>query len=269
MKQHPHNPHDQDPQKAFAGQGGLAPTIPPKPKVNLEDCKTGAEIIAKLYFQDYSASNKAERLRELGDLNQLSVFYANNTGGLVDMPNALFELLPNLETFFWEMSDLERVPAKLKNWEHLRELYLSKNKIHTLSNAVGVLPLLEYLDMSQNALVQVPNNLDNLKRLQSLSLDNNRLTQLPKNIGKLSQLAYFALGFNQFQELPPTIAQLQNLSILDIQSNQLEIFPEMLLELANLEQLFLANNPFCQSLVQQQQITELVKNKLPNCECVF
>lgn len=269
MKQHPHNPHDQDPQKAFAGQGGLAPTIPPKPKVNLDDCATGAEIIAKLYFQDYAAANKSEKLRELGDLNQLSVFYPNNTGGLSDIPTQVFELLPNLETFCWEMSDLERVPVHLKNWERLRELYLSKNKIHTLSNSVGVLPLLEYLDISQNALVQIPNNLDYLKQLKSLALDNNRLAQLPKSIGKLPQLTYLALGFNQLTELPPTIAQLQNLNVLDIQSNQLAVFPEMLLELAGLEELFLANNPFCQTLAQQQSITEKVKSALPNCVCVF
>ncbi|ONM36907.1 Leucine-rich repeat protein kinase family protein [Zea mays] len=95
----------------------------------------------------------------------------------------------------------------------------------TLSNTIGQLSALKYLDLSNNQNLGGPltPNIGNLKQLTVLILLGCTFTgNIPKEIGNLSQLTFLALNSNKFTGgIPPTLGLLSNLFWLDMSANQL------------------------------------------------
>ncbi|KAF8716822.1 hypothetical protein HU200_025919 [Digitaria exilis] len=95
----------------------------------------------------------------------------------------------------------------------------------TLSNAIGQLSALTYLDLSSNPNLGGPltPNIGNLKQLTNLILSGCSFTgNIPSEIGNLSQLTFLALNSNKFTGgIPPTLGLLSNLNWLDMSVNQL------------------------------------------------
>ncbi|XP_066380759.1 leucine-rich repeat receptor protein kinase HPCA1-like [Miscanthus floridulus] len=101
----------------------------------------------------------------------------------------------------------------------------SMNLQGTLSNAIGQLSALKYLDLSNNQNLGGPltPNIGNLKQLTTLILLGCKFTgNIPEEIGNLSQLTFLALNSNNFTGgIPPTLGLLSNLFWLDMSANQL------------------------------------------------
>jgi Leucine-rich repeat (LRR) protein len=101
----------------------------------------------------------------------------------------------------------------------------SMNLQGTLSDAVGQLSALMYLDLSNNLNLGGPltPKIGNLKQLTTLILLGCSFSgNIPKEIGNLSQLTFLALNSNKFTGgIPPTLGLLSNLIWLDMSANKL------------------------------------------------
>ncbi|TVU36605.1 hypothetical protein EJB05_18544, partial [Eragrostis curvula] len=95
----------------------------------------------------------------------------------------------------------------------------SMNLQGTLSNAIGQLSALTYLDLSNNPNLGGPltPNIGNLEQLTTLFTGN-----IPQEIGNLRQVTFLALNSNKLTgEIPPTIGLLSKLFLLDLSENQI------------------------------------------------
>ncbi|PVH37888.1 hypothetical protein PAHAL_5G114000 [Panicum hallii] len=101
----------------------------------------------------------------------------------------------------------------------------SMNLQGTLSDAVGQLSALMYLDLSNNLNLGGPltPKIGNLKQLTTLILLGCSFSgNIPREIGNLSQLTFLALNSNKFTGgIPPTLGLLSNLIWLDMSANKL------------------------------------------------
>ncbi|XP_039812054.1 leucine-rich repeat receptor protein kinase HPCA1-like [Panicum virgatum] len=101
----------------------------------------------------------------------------------------------------------------------------SMNLQGTLSEAIGQLSALTFLDLSNNLNLGGPltPKIGNLKKLTTLILLGCSFSgNIPREIGNLSQLTFQALNSNKFTGgIPPTLGLLPNLIWLDMSANQL------------------------------------------------
>ncbi|KAL6853555.1 hypothetical protein ACP4OV_019584 [Aristida adscensionis] len=101
----------------------------------------------------------------------------------------------------------------------------SMNLQGALSDAIGQLSALTYLDLSNNQNLRGPltPNIGNLKQLTTLILLGCGFSgNIPKEIGNLTQLTFLALNSNYFTGgIPPTLGRLSKLIWLDLSANQL------------------------------------------------
>ncbi|CAO2182536.1 unnamed protein product [Urochloa humidicola] len=101
----------------------------------------------------------------------------------------------------------------------------SMNLQGTLSDAIGQLSALTYLDLSNNLNLGGPltPKIGNLKQLTTLILLGCSFSgNIPGEIGNLSQLTFLALNTNSFTGgIPPTLGLLSNLIWLDISANKM------------------------------------------------
>ncbi|KAF8716823.1 hypothetical protein HU200_025920 [Digitaria exilis] len=95
----------------------------------------------------------------------------------------------------------------------------------TLSNSIGQLSELVYLDLSSNSGLSglLPTSIGNLKQLTTLILAGCNFTgSIPQELGNLVQLSFLALNSNNFTgRIPASIGLLNNLFWLDLAENQL------------------------------------------------
>ncbi|VAH65333.1 unnamed protein product [Triticum turgidum subsp. durum] len=94
----------------------------------------------------------------------------------------------------------------------------------TLSNSIGQLSELVYLDLSYNIGIggPLPDAIGNLKKLKTLILAGCSFTGGIQELGNLPQLLFLALNSNNFTGgIPPSFGLLSNLFWLDLADNQL------------------------------------------------
>ncbi len=112
---------------------------------------------------------------------------------------------------------------------------------------------------------EIPSELWKQTGIESLMLKALALEEVPKELMQFKQLKELDLSLNKFKTLPLDFASLENLEILHLSENELEGFPEVLLSMKNLKEVHLRfNRKEYQS--NPIQITEKIKNKLPNCK---
>nr|XP_048327824.1 disease resistance protein RGA2-like [Ziziphus jujuba var. spinosa]XP_048327825.1 disease resistance protein RGA2-like [Ziziphus jujuba var. spinosa]XP_048327826.1 disease resistance protein RGA2-like [Ziziphus jujuba var. spinosa]XP_048327827.1 disease resistance protein RGA2-like [Ziziphus jujuba var. spinosa]XP_048327829.1 disease resistance protein RGA2-like [Ziziphus jujuba var. spinosa]XP_048327830.1 disease resistance protein RGA2-like [Ziziphus jujuba var. spinosa]XP_048327831.1 di len=129
----------------------------------------------------------------------------------------------NLHTLFLDCSnsddDDELVFLRISgNQKYLRTLYLEKCGITKVSEQLGQLIHLRYLNLSGNgSLEELPDEVCDLCNLQTLRIqDCEDLERLPKGMGKLVNLRHlYSFGCHNLKGLPKGIRRLTELRILD------------------------------------------------------
>ncbi|PON40745.1 NB-ARC domain containing protein [Trema orientale] len=97
----------------------------------------------------------------------------------------------------------------------LRVLSISRSVITNLSDSIGYLKYLKYLDLSHTKIEEIPDTVCNLYNLQTLLLENCfKLTQLPANIGNLINLRRLCIPYS-LKEMPLQMGKLKNLRSLN------------------------------------------------------
>lgn len=134
---------------------------------------------------------------------------------------------------------LTELPSSIGNFENLKELYLTENRLNSLPESIGDLKSLEKLNLSDNHLVNLPSKIGNLTNLKELHLNHNVIQNLPESISKLKKLEVLSIWGNQLRNLPKKMDEMYSMRVLGLSFNQLEEFPELI---SSLEILDLSNN---------------------------
>lgn len=146
-----------------------------------------------------------------------------------------------------EILDLTRqkltsVPVEIRDFVHLNELYLNKNKLNELPVWMNELNEMEIFSAERNILEEFPEHLLSWKNLKVLYLGDNLITSIPINIDELEHLEWLGLWSNLIRIFPASLSDMPNLKTLDLLYNDMtyleqtwlrELLPNVLLELSD------------------------------------
>ena len=111
-----------------------------------------------------------------------------------------------------------------------------------------------FLNLKNNDLTHISDKIGKLSDLQYLNASYNNIISVSSSLP--SSLEYLSLSRNNLQKLNKELAHLHNLQILQLSYNQLEIFPSSIASLAKLHKLNVSNNKLSQ-LADMQALQEL------------
>ncbi|CAI5969581.1 unnamed protein product [Closterium sp. NIES-64] len=165
---------------------------------------------------------------------------------------------------------LDDVPQSEKWWEavELQKVLLARNSLTHISEEIGRLPCLTWLDVSYNALPRLPAAVGKLVELKSLLASHNKLECLPEEIGGAANLVKLDVSHNVLEGLPAALAACTLLAHLEACSNRIASLPASLGSCTALSHLNLENNqlqsipsPLLSSLRNLRHL-DLGRNKL-------
>lgn len=183
-----------------------------------------------LYHRDFSG------IKNMINLHFLSL----NDAGLAQLPDDLFDRLPEIRTLSMSSNKFTRLPEQIRKLKKLEYLVMYDNELDSIPDWIGELELLDNLIVPRNRIRYLSPAIGNLKRLNYLSMGGNELPFIPDEIGLLSALEYLDLGSNKLTAVPFSIVQLQKLLTLVLSSNPLKILPEQMDALHSLQNLQLS-----------------------------
>ena len=131
---------------------------------------------------------------------------------------------------------------KIKPNNSLQCLYLRRNKIEVLPEAIGNLTALRKLSFNYNEISEVQDGIARLQNLEELSLYQNKLTSIPKSFYELRKLKIIDLYYNQIEKIEDDISNLRNLEVLYAANNRIFSLSENIGELSSLKELYLHHN---------------------------
>ncbi|HEX6889929.1 MAG TPA: leucine-rich repeat domain-containing protein [Chryseolinea sp.] len=148
----------------------------------------------------------------------------------------------NLKQLVLTDNNLTLKNLELKQNNTLECLYLRRNKIEVLPDAIGNLTALKKLSFNYNEIREVHDGLARLRNLEELSLYQNKLTSIPKSLYQLTNLKVIDLYYNQIEKIDDPISNLTNLEILYAANNRIFSMSENIGDLANLKELYIHHN---------------------------
>lgn len=121
-------------------------------------------------------------------------------------------------------------------------LYLSSQKIHTLTESIGNLDSLKSMSILSGKLSELPNSFGKLSKLNILSCYDCAIYKLPSSFSNLHSLETVYLFRNRFTEWPEAFYSMPNLTTIDLGCNNLTSLPEKISELVTLKKLYVNDN---------------------------
>ncbi|EGC34652.1 hypothetical protein DICPUDRAFT_79595 [Dictyostelium purpureum] len=148
------------------------------------------------------------------------------------------------------------------NFSHITELYLINNELKEIPQEINTLINLKKLYVSKNKLESI-SNINKLEKLEILDLRANRITQI-KNIENNLKLNYISLSNNLIESIDG-FPILLNLETLFLFSNQIKDFNSFCKDLKtkspNVSKLLVENNPMLVNV--KSTYIQTIKESLP------
>jgi len=135
---------------------------------------------------------------------------------LADLEQALGKSIPNTPIAFAPVPLCYRVKGRRVIWITIRGMGLT-----VISDSIGQLSALAYLELSNNQLKVLPESIGTLQKLERLLLDNNQISTVPESIGELTALKSLTIQENPITSLPESIGNLTSLEKLDLEGTKI------------------------------------------------
>lgn len=202
------------------------------------DKKTG---LAKVKYEnkDYLIDTKgreyllAGKVTDITDLTEAIDLSGQN---LTDIPTEVFEN-KQIKILLVSKNRLTKITERVGMLSNLIYLNVSSNSLKILPENIKKLKKLRRLIAQDNQLKKVQGEIDNLHELVELNFQNNQLKSLPNGIGKLKKIEKLNLNHNDIKNLPPTISNLSSLLILSLRKNKEINYKEVFVHLGKLKNL--------------------------------
>ncbi|KAI5569799.1 hypothetical protein BDE02_12G101400 [Populus trichocarpa] len=209
--------------------------------------------LSKLYLHDNNFSGSIPpELNNLTHLSSLQI-YSNRFSGHLPQDVCLGGLLQNFsaaDNYF-----TGAIPKTLKNCSSLIRLFLYNNQLsENISEAFGIYPHLNYIDLSDNELYgELSWKWQQFRSLTALIISGNRISgEIPVELGKTTHLQALHLSSNQIVgRIPKELGKLKLIE-LTLNDNQLSgDIPFDVTALSSLRRLGLAANNFSATILKQ------------------
>lgn len=166
-----------------------------------------------------------QEITRFKNLKQLSL----NGNPTIDLKTSLAILkgVP-LEFINLQHNNLSKIPDHIQKITTLKHLNLSHNNFTGSSHfkTLSKLPKLTSLWLTNNKIQTLSHEITALKQLRNLYLEHNQLQTLPKDIHHLPKVWKIYLGHNAFTTLPIQILKMKSLLLLHINNNEITTIPE-------------------------------------------
>ncbi|KAH7939899.1 hypothetical protein HPB52_018881 [Rhipicephalus sanguineus] len=131
--------------------------------------------------------------------------------------------------------------SNLKEFEQLKHLTLTNNRIAFLPDSLCKLKKLETLSLGSNHLSRLPETLSQLSNLRNVNLSDNRLAAFPHCFCGLKHLDVLDLSRNRISEVPDFVGDL-HATELNLNQNQVSMISESIANCPRLKVLRLEEN---------------------------
>ncbi|KAF3457360.1 hypothetical protein FNV43_RR02017 [Rhamnella rubrinervis] len=189
------------------------------------------------------------------------------------------KLLINAKTLVLRScSNLTKLSDSIGNLKHLRYLDLSSTKIDEIPYTIGAVHNLQKLLLSScSNLAKLPDSIGDLKHLKYLDLSSTKIEEIPYTIGAVHNLQKLLLSScSNLAKLPDSVGNLKHLRYLDLSSTKIKEIPYTISAVHNLQKLLLSS---CGSLstmpdsigdlknLTHLDLSESAIEKLPDTVC--
>ncbi|MDW7695248.1 FG-GAP-like repeat-containing protein [Flammeovirgaceae bacterium SG7u.132] len=181
----------------------------------------------------------SQAIGQLTGLTKIDLFN-NNLQGEIPVELSFLQELTYLDL---DDNDLEGgFPDGIELLTKLKTLWLSRNKLTSISDQIGSLSNLENLFLQENQIDSLPDELGTLSQLKVLNVSDNKLTYIPSSLSGLISLEKINLANNELEDVSADILQLTNLLYIDLSNNNLVDLPGDFNTLPNLQELKVHGN---------------------------
>lgn len=176
---------------------------------------------------------------------------------LTDVPSDVLQHERTLEELYLSSNRISSLSPQLFYCQGMRVLFVNDNELESLPSAIGSLRHLHSLNLARNSLSTIPENITSCKNLTRLDLSLNNLQKLPDAITGLIGLQELLLNETNLEFLPANFGRLVNLRILELRSNNLITLPKSMSRLSNLTRIDIGANEFTELPEVICQLTQL------------
>ena len=184
---------------------------------------------------------------------QVTLKQARKTG-VLNLSNKELESVPESVWLLNVLTDDERsnpvFGSSESNWweqEDLRKLYLSSNKLTSISEDIKKFPGLQILDLQDNELAELPVCLGQLENLQQLNVSHNQLAALEFAFTSAENLTVLRVQNNKIEQISAEFfSALKNCQQINFANNSLKALPRSIVSLEHVRDLNLSNNHLCE-----------------------
>lgn len=169
--------------------------------------KIKSGILLLIMFLLLTRAN-AQKILEPEELMRMPVYKSIESANLAN-PDSVYRLS-------LRGKKLKQIPSEVYRLKNLQWLDLSRNRITTLNDSIGLLLSLTDLNLGYNKLKTLPASIGNLKNLSVLKLHKNLITQLPKEMGNLRYLETLEMWDNEIDVFPEEMRECRLLRKLDL-----------------------------------------------------
>ncbi|KAK3439248.1 hypothetical protein EUGRSUZ_C03975 [Eucalyptus grandis] len=179
----------------------------------------------------------------IGGLKSLLVLKMENHDGVRKLPPSIEEL-PGLKCLSLRgCCNLRELSNSIGELRSLLYLDLGNTGVSALPDSIGRLESLLELNVSYTPIAELPRSIGNLRQLQLMILSSSKIRELPKSIGTLENLLRLSANRcdNLEGEIPSEIAGLSRLEILELACTKVSRLPMTINRLFNLKRLDLGD----------------------------
>jgi len=138
--------------------------------------------------------------------------------------------LTSLQKLFLDRNLLESLPEAIGGCINITELRLQSNELATVPAEFSRLCYLNFLDLSKNQFKTLPAAIQHCTRLMTLTAKENMITEVSPWISRLSNLRTLNLCSNVIKALPFQVADLKKLHDLELEDNDVGFPPSAIFD---------------------------------------